>query len=440
MRSPEKADSASVGRPIIQLDPSAPLRSASRVHRYADEVPKAQERLEAIGALGLILVDATALERIERSYGVKAHRRASQDLALLVHDVCEECLENDFAVVAEPGSDEVLVFVYRPRSDDRFYREELPAMTTGIGQSLYRNIARICYPYQRGTVHLPVGHAFTIFNPTERTGKQIKRMREQAREESALNARIHERRLREQFHQVILAENLSSVYEPIVDARTREVMGYEALIRGPAGTELETPAAIFPMAEKTGLLFELDCLCRRKGLLGAKGLPRGKKLFLNCLPSAIHDPGFREDRLRETLDAIGLAPQDVVFEISEKESIDNFEVFREVRDYYHLLGFGIALDDVGAGYSGLETVMELQPDFIKLDLSLVRGIDSDPHRRELVSALNNVSGKLGTRVIGEGISTEEELETLADLGIPYAQGWLLGRTLCPASAGPSGAD
>jgi len=420
-----------VARPIVQLDPSAPLRTASRVHRYGDEVPKAQERLTSLGALGLILVDASALERIERSYGVKAHRRASQDLALLVHDVCDDCLQSGFAVVTEPGSDEVLVFIYRPRSDDRFYREELPTMATGIAQSLSRNVARICYPYQRDPVHLPVGHAFAIHNPTERTGKQVKRMRDHAREEAQLNERIHERRLREQFHQVILAEDLSSVYEPIVDARTRQVMGYEALIRGPAGTELETPAALFPMAEKTGLLFELDCLCRRKGLFGAKGLKRGKKLFLNCLPSAIHDPGFREDRLRETLDAIGLAPRDVVLEISERESIDNFEVFREVRDYYRLLGFGIALDDVGAGYAGLETVMELSPDYIKLDLSLVRGIDSDPHRRELVSALNNVSGKLGTRVIGEGVSTEEELATLAELGIPFAQGWLLGRHESP---------
>lgn len=428
-----------MARPIVQLDPSAPLRSATRVHRYADEVPKAQERLESLGALGLILIDASALERIEQSYGVKAHRRASQDLALLVHDVCDECLGNGFAVVSEPGSDEVLVFVYRPRSDDRFYREELPAMGTGIGESLLRNVARICYPYQRDPVHLSVGHAFVIHNPTERTGKQIKRMREQARDEAELNSRIHDRRLREQFNQVVLAENLSSIYEPIVDARTRAVMGFEALIRGPAGTELESPAAIFPMAEKTGLLFELDCLCRRKGLFGAKGIEPGKKLFLNCLPSAIHDPGFREDRLRETLSAIGLAPKDVVFEISEKESIANFEVFREVRDYYHMLGFGIALDDVGAGYSGLETVMELSPDYIKLDLSLVRGIDSDPHRRELVSALNKVSGKLGTRVIGEGVSTEEELKTLAELGIPYAQGWLLGRNVSPADRpGPAG--
>lgn len=431
MRSPDPADDGSVGRPIVQLDPSAPLRSAARVRRYADELPSAQERLEGLGAVGMILVDAEALERIEKSYGVKAHRRASQDLALLIHDVCDECLGDDFAVATEPGHEEVLVFVYRPRSDDRFYREELPAMAAGIAEMLIRNIGRICYPYQRDPVHLPVGHSFVIYNPTERTGKLLRRMRDQAREEADLNARIHERKLREQFHQVVLAENLQSVYEPIVDARTREVMAYEALIRGPSGTELESPAYLFPMAEKTGLLFELDCLCRRKGLLGAKGLEEGKKLFLNCLPSAIHDPGFREDRLRETLDSIGLSPSDVVFEISEKESIANFEVFREVRDYYKMLGFGIALDDVGAGYSGLETVMELSPDYIKLDLSLVRGIDSDPHRRELVAALNKVSGKLETQVIGEGISTGEELRTLAEIGIPYAQGWYVGRDVRP---------
>jgi len=416
-----------VGRPVLQLDRSAPLRSATHLRRYADEIAQAQERLTSLGALGVILVDARALEVIERSYGVKAHRRASQDLALRVHDVIDECVEGGFAVVSEGGTDEVLVFLYRSRRDDRFYREELPALAGGLAESLVRHAQRIGYPYRRAPVHLPIGYAFAIQNPTERTGKQILRARDQAREEAALNARLHERRLRGQFHQVILAERLSSVYEPIVDARTRKVMGYEALIRGPEGTELETPAALFPMAERTGLLFELDCLCRRKAIDGALGLTTGKKLFLNCLPSAIHDPDFREDRLRNTLDTMGLAPSDVVLEISEKESIDNFEIFREVRDYYRLLGFGIALDDVGAGYAGLETVMELEPDFIKLDLSLVRGIDSDPHRRELVAALNNVSGKLGTRVIGEGVSTEDELRTLAEIGIPYAQGWHLGR-------------
>lgn len=385
------------------------------------------ERLADQGALGMLVIDASPLERIEVDYGVKAHRRTAEDVGALVHDICQECLGDGFVVTHEPGIDELVVVVFRPRSDDRFYREELPALVLGVIESLSRALGRIAYPYFREPVHFAAGHAFAVYNPTHRTAKQVLRAREKARADAQLNRRIHERKLRERFNSLVLAEQVSSVYEPIVQASSRRLMGYEALIRGPAGTPLESPASLFAMAEDTDLLFELDCLCRRKGLFGARGLERGKKLFLNCLPSAMHDPGFREDRLRRTLESIGLAPSDVVFEISEKEAIENFTIFREVRDYYHMLGFGIALDDVGAGYAGLETVIELSPDYLKLDLSLVRSIDTDPHRRELVRALNHVSGKLGCRVIAEGVSTHEELETLGELGIPYAQGYLIGR-------------
>jgi len=127
------------------------------------------------------------------------------------------------------------------------------------------------------------------------------------------------------------------------------------------------------------------------------------------------------------LEDLRLRPSDVVFEISEKESIRNFEIFREARDYYAELGFKMALDDTGVAYGSLEALMELSPDFIKVDLSLVRSIDTDPPRQELLRALHAVAGKLGAEIIAEGIETSEELTTLQGLGIPYGQGYLFGR-------------
>jgi EAL domain-containing protein (putative c-di-GMP-specific phosphodiesterase class I) len=150
-------------------------------------------------------------------------------------------------------------------------------------------------------------------------------------------------------------------------------------------------------------------------------------LFLNCLPTAIHDPAFRGEVLKQTLEDLRLRPEDMVFEISERESIENFTIFREARDHYKDLGFKIALDDTGVAYGSLEAVMELAPDFIKVDLSLVRGIDTDPPRQELLRALHAVAGKLGGQIIAEGIETSEELATLQGLGIPYGQGYLFGR-------------
>ena len=117
----------------------------------------------------------------------------------------------------------------------------------------------------------------------------------------------------------------------------------------------------------------------------------------------------------------------MVFEISEKESIDNFAIFREARDYYAELGFKIALDDTGVAYGTLDKLMELSPDYIKVDLVLVRSIDTDPPRQELLRALNAVAGKLGAQIIAEGIETSEELAMIQSLGIPYGQGYLFGR-------------
>ena len=174
--------------------------------------------------------------------------------------------------------------------------------------------------------------------------------------------------------------------------------------------------ALFTIAEEEGLLYPLDCLCRRSGLIGAKGLPEGTRLFLNVRPTAIHDPDFRSAALRKTLEVCGLVPNDVVLEISEQESIENFEIFREIRDYYRKLGFRIALDDTGAGYASLEAVVELAPDFIKVDRAFVRGVDEDPSRQELLHALQKVANSLGSSIIAEGLDTLEELATLGDLG------------------------
>jgi EAL domain-containing protein (putative c-di-GMP-specific phosphodiesterase class I) len=207
---------------------------------------------------------------------------------------------------------------------------------------------------------------------------------------------------------------------------TRTVFAYEALARGPVGTELHSPMALFQAAEEHDLVFELDCLCRASGLKGAVDFPGETKLFLNLLPTTIHDPSFQPDRLIKTLEECQLSPSDVVFEISEQQSIDNFEVFRELSDQYRRLGFQFALDDTGSGYAGLEELIEIRPEYIKMDRSMVSGVDQDTARQEVLSAFLLVADKMGARVIGEGLDRLEELQMLAELGIHYGQGWLFG--------------
>jgi EAL domain-containing protein (putative c-di-GMP-specific phosphodiesterase class I) len=380
------------------------------------------------GALGLIAIDASALAEIERSFGCETHKRSINALAALTADLIGERLGiGDMILSGETGRHEILVLVFREPNEIDFYRRELPGLARSLAHGYHRRGHRIGYPYLRTMPTLPVGTAAALRNPTLGAETQLRAALREAREDADLSERISARRRRQRLFDLVLEGQVRSVYEPIVEVATHTVYGYEALARGPEGSELHAPAALFASAEEEDLLFQLDCLCRQSGLDGARDLPRESKLFLNVRPTTIHDPNFQADTLDRTLEQCNLRPSDVVFEISEQESIKNFSIFREVRDYYGKLGFKIALDDVGAGYASLESVMELEPEYIKVDRAFVAGIDEDSARQELLRALQAVAEKINARIIGEGLDTLEELETLGRLGISLGQGWLFGK-------------
>jgi EAL domain-containing protein (putative c-di-GMP-specific phosphodiesterase class I) len=393
-----------------------------------EQLPRIAQQFEDSGAVGVILVDASPLADIERSYGAHAYRHALGSLGVLVTELLGSHLAvTDLVVAGESGRDELAILLFREPSEVEFYKRELEA----IGLALHRGLAerghRVGYPYTRSVTGLEIGVGTALRNPTLREEAQVDAAMRSAREHLHLRAKIASRQRRAELFELVIEGQIYSVYEPIVEVETRTVFAYEALARGPAGTELHSPAVLFQRAEEEDLLFQLDCLCRQRGLDGARDLPGDARLFLNIRPTSIHDPNFSADQVERTLETCQLRPSDVVFEISEQESIGNFAIFREVRDYYGKLGFQIALDDVGAGYASLEAVMELAPEFIKMDRAFVAGIDEDPSRQELLRALQSLAQRIGARMIGEGLDTLEELETLGQLGIQYGQGWLFGK-------------
>ena len=406
----------------------APGGALRTVPSFGEVLPQVATHFDLVGALGVVAVDASRLSVIEQQYGVEAHQRAMSDLVALVQDLIGARLSvNDLVVLGETGRKEVLIIVFRESTEAEFYKRELPELQRALVEGLGRRGGRVGYPYLKHAPPLQIGSGAALRNPTIGVDSQVSAALSEARDEARLAARIAARRRRQQVFELVLDGRVHSVYEPIVEVTTRTVFGYEALARGPEGTDLHSPAALFATASEQDLLFQLDCLCRQSGLDGARDLPGGAMLFLNVRPTTIHDPNFRAEALGRTLEACRLRPSDVVFEISEQESIGNFDIFREVRDYYRKLGFRIALDDTGAGYASLEAVMELSPDFIKVDRAFISGIDEDPARQELLRALRSVSEQINARIIAEGLDTLEELETLGRLGIPYGQGWLFGK-------------
>ncbi|MCP5056019.1 MAG: EAL domain-containing protein [bacterium] len=406
--------------------------------RLGDVLPSLVQQYGCGKCLGIVLVDGTCLSGIERNHGSEASKAALRNLSALVYDVAADQLDGDEVVVTgETGRFEIAVAFFRGDGDGGFYRNELPSLARGIETAIERQGVKLVYPYSRRMPQFSVGYAAVQRNPFRGAENQIREALSEAREDADLQARMDARHRRRTFQAMVLAGEVSSVYEPIVDVTTKTVYGYEALVRGPEGSAFRSPLALFDAAEDEGLLFELDCLCRRAGLEGATEIQTGTALFLNVRPTSIHDPYFAPDELVHTLQRTNLRPSDVVFEISEQESIENFDAFREVRDAYRALGFRFALDDTGAGYASLQAVIELEPEFIKVDRALVTGLDTDPARKALLQALQAVANTIGAKIIGEGLDRLEELEVLKELNISFGQGWLFGKPT-PLRAGSEG--
>jgi EAL domain-containing protein (putative c-di-GMP-specific phosphodiesterase class I) len=386
------------------------------------------ERFHQQGALGLLAIDAAPLAEIEQRYGHEAHRTALGVLGELVQAACRDALGGpELIACGETARSELLVLTVRPADDAEFYRAQLPDLALAIRQRLERQGYRAVYPWMRQPPLLPLGWAYVMRNPLVSPVRQIRGALDEARADAQVASALARREQRREFMELLVSGSVQSVFEPVVDSTALTVFGYEALVRGPEGSAYESPAVLFRRGIEENLIFELDCLCRRKAIEGARDFPQGAKLFLNIRPTSIHDPSFQPDTLRRTLGRCGLSPADVVFEISEQESIENYQVFREARDAYGRLGFQFALDDTGAGYASLEAVMELSPEFIKVDRAFVAGIDQDPARQNMVRAFQAIASHSGARIVGEGLDRIEELQTLARLGIPFGQGWLFGK-------------
>ncbi len=233
---------------------------------------------------------------------------------------------------------------------------------------------------------------------------------------------------------IIKEENIFPVYQPVVSLTKGDIFGYEALSRVRQDSAHAAPlpiGEIFQMAEQSGHLWDFERLCRRKALEGAKNIPKGKKLFLNVSPNVVHDHQFKSGFTNQYLNKYGISTTDVIFELTEHTAIEDMESFKAALNHYRRQGYETALDDVGAGESGLNTLLDLSPTYLKLDMHIIRDIEKHHMKRSLVRSFVQFANASNITLIAEGIETSQELSVLIDLGVEYGQGFYLGK---PAAA------
>jgi EAL domain-containing protein (putative c-di-GMP-specific phosphodiesterase class I) len=402
--------------------------SSTVVPCYRDRADEIRGMLVSNRCLALLLVDASHLAQIEHDYGATIYEQVHNILTSLILEMRGvETRRDDLVTVAENHGDVFLIFLSKKREERPFGQGDLETMADRIHAHLTRRLSRMTSSYLRGRLRIGIGYGLVLHNPLIKEDRLVLQLIDDAKQ----MARLQEQRLKvkskELLQEIILKEDVRTFFQPIVDLNSRATLGFEGLTRGPQGTEYESPYMLFDIASESDLLFELDRLCRRSAVTSAARLKPNHKLFVNLLPTTIRDPEFHGEQMLAFLDANNLSPSRMVLEITERLAIESYDLFLEAMKSFTDQGFSIAIDDMGAGYSGLEKIVHLNPKYLKFDLMMVRDIDSSFVKREMLKAIHSLASNVGADVIAEGIERVEELETLLELGIPYGQGFLFAR-------------
>lgn len=226
----------------------------------------------------------------------------------------------------------------------------------------------------------------------------------------------------------ILKEGLvNTVFQPIYSLDNSSILGYEALSRGPKGSVLESPIELFNCAELHGCLSELELLCRRRAISRFSQLQLPGLLFLNICPNTLLDPAHPQGETLRLIKQAKISVDRVVIEITEGQRIKDDSLFQQAIHHYRELGFKIAIDDLGSGYSGLRQWSELQPDIVKIDRYFIDNCDQNRVKNTFLKAIVALAQSMGARVVAEGIERQEELLLLQQLGIDMAQGFFLAK-------------
>ena len=229
--------------------------------------------------------------------------------------------------------------------------------------------------------------------------------------------------------ELLSEERFTSVLQPIVYAKEPErIFAREALLRGIGCDDVIVyPNYMFDVARGCGMLLQLDLAARKSAIDRMVAEKMDETLFMNLTPSAIDDPFSSLERTVEMIDAAKIPHERIVFEIVESDQSHELHHMRGLLRFYRDAGFRVALDDVGAGYSSLNVLHQLRPDFVKLDMDLIRGVHLDPYKALIAEKIIEIATALGVETIAEGVEVPEELAWVQAHGATYAQGFGIAR-------------
>lgn len=398
----------------------------TRIPTVAAALDGIRSAVQERGALVVLYLNFDRYAKIEEIYGWE---RLDAVLDTTARELCRLLAETPLSAarlaVSYVNDDDFVLFYVPPRDPPGNDPDIDGDVTEDLARRLHAGITS-CLEESYGTdvaslFDLYVGRALVQYDPKARLERVVYRgIREAA--SNARNVEQRERaRLLDDLRETLRTGAVYVDYHPIVEATDGHVFGYEALARG-SMRSLRRPELMFEAAAQAGLIWELSRLCRQRAIEGMRDLLHDDQLlFLNVDPHDFADPAFGETEFQH------VDPRRVVIEITERTAIKDYPKFRERLQAFRDQGYRFAVDDAGSGYAGLGSIANLEPDFIKLDISLINGIDSNFIKQDLVATLVRFAEDQGAKVIAEGVEFEGEYEMVRSLGVHLVQGFFLHR-------------
>jgi EAL domain-containing protein (putative c-di-GMP-specific phosphodiesterase class I) len=262
--------------------------------------------------------------------------------------------------------------------------------------------------------------SFSVMHSVESAQRQALAMAEK-RVKSEWNEMVHS------IKKIVTKKEIKLLAQPIIDVTTKEVRALELLTRGPVGTVLESPLSLFSVARQTGMLYELEMLVLEKAFEQIKATRCRKNIFVNCTPLTLGNIHFTRDLKNLMQQYPKISPIQITIEITENDSIDGLKNFIYNIKMLRLMGYKIAMDDTGSGYSSLSIISEIMPDVIKIDRSVISNIDKNSVKESMLQGLMLIAREAGSLVVAEGIENEEEASVLTRNNVDLAQGFFYAR-------------
>ncbi|MDZ4655739.1 MAG: GGDEF domain-containing phosphodiesterase [Coriobacteriia bacterium] len=397
--------------------------------------PRIEALLEERGEISLLCLNIVKYSKIEEIYGWKVFDDVMRQAAAALEQITgSELRDSDIVAELMVSGNAFVVLLSPPRTSDRMVHEHLVSLARRVEGRICEALSVSLEPAMFRKFGCYVGAATVRHEAGMRLERIVHDALDQALDQADSREAMDAEERRARLRDIIDAENVRTFVHPVMHLPDRTVIGYEALTRGPEGSEFEHPDKLFKVAYDADLVLKLERLCRRKALEVARSMPAGRLMFINIESGAVADPELRDVTFSSLLKQSDLSPKSIVFEITERAAITDFATFRSTLEYLRMLGFAVAVDDAGAGYGSLQCLAEVKPEWLKIDISLTRGVETDEVRQQLITSLVTFAERVDVKLIAEGIETAEQLATLEALGVIYGQGFYFTVPVVPFPA------